>query len=79
MEQKLAHDVEEIKHRLVVLEKVVTSLIEIEEVSPENLPKEERRHLERTLSHIREGRHGKFMSLDEFERKLNSRCPAETP
>lgn len=71
MEEKLTHEVEEIKHRLIVLEKVVTSLIEIEEVSPKNLSKEERRHLERTLSYIRSGRTDKFMSLDEFERKLN--------
>jgi hypothetical protein len=33
--------------------------------------REERRHLERTLSYIREGKNEKFMSLDEFERKLN--------
>ncbi len=71
MEQKLTHEVEEIKHRLIILERIVTSLIEIEEVSPKNLTKEERRHLERTLSCIREGRNDKFMSLDEFERKLN--------
>jgi len=45
MEQKIAHEVEEIKHRLIVLEKVVTSLIEIEEVSPKNLSKQEKRHL----------------------------------
>jgi hypothetical protein len=67
----LAHEVKEIKQRLIILEKVVTSLIEIEEVSPKNLTKEERRRLERTLSYIREGRHDKFMSLSEFERKLN--------
>jgi len=73
MEQKIAHEVEEIKHRLIVLEKVVTSLIEIEEVSPKNLSKEERKHLERTLSYIREGRYDKFMSLDEFEKRLNLR------
>ena len=53
------------------MEKVVTSLIEIEEVSPKNLTKEERGHLKRTLSYMRKGRHDKFMSLDEFERRLN--------
>ncbi|MCX6821594.1 MAG: hypothetical protein NTW30_02325 [Candidatus Aenigmarchaeota archaeon] len=71
MEQKLAHEVEKLKHRVIVLEKVVTSLVEIEEFSPKNLSRQEKRHLERTLRYIREGRHDKFMGLDEFERKLN--------
>lgn len=69
-QQQLTHEIKELKHRLVMLEKMVTILIEIEEVSPANLTKKERSHLERTSRCLREGRADKFMNLEEFQRRL---------
>lgn len=54
----------------VRLEKLMTMLMEIEEVTPEKLTKRERNHLERTSRYLREGRTDKFMSLEEFQQSL---------
>jgi DNA invertase Pin-like site-specific DNA recombinase len=71
MEQKLVEEVNELKQRVVMLEKIVTSLIEIEEVSSKNLTKKERKELERTLKYVKEGRADKFMSLEELRRRVS--------
>lgn len=70
MEQKLAEEVNKLKQRVIMLEKIVTNQIEIEELSEEDLTKEERKELERTLRYIKEGRTDKFLSLEELKRRL---------
>lgn len=60
----------ELKQRLVVLEKIVTGLIEIEEVSLKNLTKEEKKQLEKTLKYMSKGESEKFMSLEDLGKKL---------
>jgi hypothetical protein len=71
MEQKLVEEVNELKQRIIMLEKIVISLIEIEEVSSKDLTRKERKELERTLKYAREGRADKFMSLEELRRRIS--------
>ena len=53
-----------------MLEKIVTGLIEMEELSSKDLTKKERKELERTLKYINKGRTDKFMTLGELRTRL---------
>lgn len=70
VQQELTQEVEELKDRVATLERVMGMLMEVEEVSPENLTKRDRAHLERTSRYLREGRSNKFVTLEEFQKRL---------
>lgn len=70
MEQKLIKEVNKLKQRMIMLEKTVTNLIEIEEVNPKNLTKDEKKNLRRTLKNINKGKFEKFISLEDLKKKI---------
>lgn len=72
MNLELAHEVEELKHKVVVLEKLVFTMVSVEKVSRKDLTKEQVNLLDETLDDIINKRHDRFISFEDFKKRLEN-------
>lgn len=70
MNLELAHEVEELKHKVVVLEKLVLTMVSVEKISRKDLTKEQKSLLDETLDDIRNNRLDRFISFEEFKKHV---------
>jgi len=72
MNLELAHEMEELREKVVVLEKLVFTMVSVEKISRKDLTKEQINLLDETLGDIRNNRHDKFISFDEIKERVGS-------
>lgn len=72
MNLELAHEVEELRHKVVILEKLVFTMVSVEKVSRKDLTKAQTLLLDETLDDIRNKRYDRFISFDEFKNRVGN-------
>lgn len=72
MNLELAHEVEELKHKVVTLEKLVLTMVSVEKISRKDLTKEQRILFDETLDDIMNKRYDRFLSFEELKKRIGS-------
>ncbi len=70
MNLELAHEMEELREKVVVLEKLVLTMVSIESISRRDLTKQQINLLDETLDDIRNNRHNKFISFEQLKTRV---------
>ncbi|TRZ54044.1 hypothetical protein D4Q76_03310 [archaeon] len=72
MNLELAHEMEELKGRVVMLERLVLTMVSVEKISRKDLTKEQRTLFDETLDDIMNKRYGRFISFEQFKKRVGS-------
>ncbi len=72
MNLELAHEVEELRHKVVILEKLVFTMVSVEKISRKDLTKEQINLLDETLDDIINKRHDRFISFEDFKKSVEN-------
>lgn len=72
MKIQLINEVEELKERMIVLEKIVVSLITLEKISEKDLTASQRKLLRESLEDIKKRKYDNFLSLEDVKKSICS-------